>query len=83
VRDKRYLDWAIEQVLLWDRTAADQNVVHIHGEADDIFPIKNIADCIIVKGGTHIMILMKSKWLSANLPLIIKGEYDGGGERKN
>lgn len=71
VRDKRYLDWAIEQVILWDRTVVDQNVIHIHGDEDDIFPIKYIKNCIVVKGGTHIMILNKYRWLNTNLPLII------------
>lgn len=73
VRDIRYLDWAIEKVILWDRIVADKNVIHIHGDADDVFPIKYISDCIVVKGGTHIMILNKYKWLNANLPEIILG----------
>ena len=71
VRDKRYLDWAVEQVILWDRTVVDERVIHIHGDADDVFPIKNIQNCRIVKGGTHIMILSKYKWLNENLPKII------------
>lgn len=72
VRDKRYLDWAIEQVILWDRTIANQEVVHIHGDKDDVFPIKYIKDkCFIVTGGTHVMILNKYKWLNTNLPEII------------
>lgn len=71
VRDKCYLDWAIESIILWDRTEPDADVIHIHGDADDIFPIKYIKDCIVVKGGTHIMILNKFKWLNENLPKII------------
>lgn len=71
VRDKRYLDWAVEQVVLWDRVVPDENVIHIHGDADDVFPIKNIQNCIVVKGGTHIMILNKYKWFNENLPKII------------
>ncbi len=71
VRDKRYLDWAVEQVILWERTVADENVIHIHGDEDDVFPIKNIQNCIVVKGGTHVMILSKYKWLNENLPKII------------
>jgi len=71
VRDKGYLDWAIEQVILWDRTVVNTDVVHIHGDADDVFPIKNIKDCIVVTGGTHVMILNKYRWLNANLPQII------------
>lgn len=71
VRDIRYLDWAIEQVILWDRTVVDESVIHIHGDTDDVFPIKYIKNCIIVKGGTHIMILNKFRWLNENLPKII------------
>ena len=71
VRDIRYLDWAVEQVILWDRTKIDDNVIHIHGDQDEVFPIKYIANCKVVKGGTHIMILNKYKWLNENLPKII------------
>jgi pimeloyl-ACP methyl ester carboxylesterase len=74
VRDKKYLDWAIEKIILWDRTEIDKNVIHIHGDVDDVFPIKNIEKCIVVKGGTHIMILSKFKWFNANLPKIILGQ---------
>jgi alpha/beta superfamily hydrolase len=71
VRDKRYLDWAVEQIILWDRTIADESIIHIHGDQDDVFPIKHIQSCIVVKGGTHVMILNKYKWLNENLPKII------------
>lgn len=75
VREVHYLDWAIECVLLWDRIQADPNVIHIHGDADEVFPLQNIKDCIIVKGGTHVMILSKYKWLNENLPAIILGKF--------
>jgi pimeloyl-ACP methyl ester carboxylesterase len=71
VRDKRYLDWAVEQIILWDRTIVDENVIHIHGDEDDVFPIKYIPNCIVVKGGTHVMILSKYKWFNENLPKLI------------
>jgi alpha/beta superfamily hydrolase len=73
VRDDRYINWAIRNVILWDRAKIDEKVIHIHGDSDEIFPVKYIANCIKVKGGTHIMILNKSKWLNENLPQIILG----------
>lgn len=73
VRDIRYLDWAIEQVILWERTIIDKDVIHIQGDADEVFPVKNIQNYIPVRGGTHIMILTKYKWLNENLPKIILG----------
>lgn len=72
MREKVYLDWAIEQMLLWDRTEPDTNVIHIHGTADEVFPAKNIHNYIPVQGGTHIMILSKFRWLNENLPAIIR-----------
>jgi pimeloyl-ACP methyl ester carboxylesterase len=71
VRNKNYLEWAIEQMILWNRTKPDKAVIHIHGDADEVFPIKHIQNCIVVKGGTHIMILNKFKWLNENLPKLI------------
>jgi alpha/beta superfamily hydrolase len=75
VRDVHYLDWAIEHIVLWDRTQVDSNVIHIHGDADEVFPIQYIKDCVVVKGGTHIMILSKYKWFNENLPALILGEF--------
>jgi pimeloyl-ACP methyl ester carboxylesterase len=75
VRNKTYLEWAIEQMILWDRTKPDKSVIHIHGDADEVFPIKNITDCIVVKGGSHIMILSKYRWMNENLPKIILNQY--------
>lgn len=71
VRDDKYLHWAIRNVILWQRQAIDEKVVHIHGDADEIFPIRYIKDCYIVPGGTHIMILNRFRWINENLPRII------------
>lgn len=74
MRDKVYLDWAIEQMVCWDCADANQDVIHIHGDADGVFPSKNIRSFINVKNGTHIMILNRYRWFNANLPRIILGE---------
>ena len=70
-QNKDYLDWAIEQVICWNRQNPDPNVVHIHGDLDEVFPAKNIHSFISVKGGTHIMILMRFRWFNQHLPDII------------
>ncbi len=71
VRDKHYLDWAIETILCWNQKEINEAVIHIHGDEDEVFPIKHIRKCIVVKDGTHIMILNKFKWLNENLPKLI------------
>lgn len=74
VRDDRYFQWAIRNVILWERNKVDENVVHIHGDADDVFPIRYIKNCHVVKGGTHIMIINRFRWINENLPQIILGD---------
>ncbi|MBT8324812.1 MAG: alpha/beta hydrolase [Winogradskyella sp.] len=73
VTDKRYLDWAIEQVVNWSQEEPMDDAVYIHGERDAIFPHSCTGNCIVVKGGTHIMILNKYKWFNENLPKLILG----------
>lgn len=71
VSDKHYLDWAIENMVCWKQEEALPNTIHIHGDNDPVFPIKNISGCISVKGGTHVMIINKYKWFNENLPQLI------------
>ena len=71
VNDKHYLDWAIEQMVHWKQNKPLPDIIHIHGEKDGIFPAYNIKDCIMIKGGTHIMIVNKYKWFNENLPKLI------------
>lgn len=67
VRNKQYLDWALEKMVRWNRTEKVENVIHIHGEKDMVFPIKYINECTVIKGGTHIMILNKGREISQKL----------------
>ncbi|MFD2727300.1 alpha/beta hydrolase [Hyunsoonleella rubra] len=71
VSDKTYLDWALEQMMEWNPEGCISDIIHIHGDKDPIFPIRNISDCIIVKNGTHAMIIYKYKWFNENLPRLI------------
>ena len=71
MKDKTYLDWGIKQVVCWNRAKSDAKVIHIHGDADDVFPVKNLTNYINVKGGTHLMILSRFRWFNQHLPGII------------
>ena len=72
VNDKRYLDWAIKELLNWQQSQKLSNVIYIHGKKDKVFPVKNINEKFIeLKDGTHIMIINKYKWFNENLPKLI------------
>ncbi|WP_034044030.1 alpha/beta hydrolase [Wocania ichthyoenteri] len=71
VNDSKYLSWAIKNMICWNQDKYNLEIIHIHGDSDNVFPIKNISNCITVKGGTHIMIINKYKWFNENLPQII------------
>lgn len=71
IRDKQYIDWALDQIVNWRQTEYPKNLVHIHGEKDVVFPIAYIKNCIPVKNGTHTMIIHRAKWFNEHLPAII------------
>ncbi|MFP9098690.1 alpha/beta fold hydrolase [Flavobacterium sp. RHBU_24] len=76
VRDKKYLDWAFKTIINWDRCDPDMDVVHIHGDADEVFPPRYLKSFIPVPGGTHVTVLTKGKWLSEHLPELIEGSVE-------
>jgi len=75
VSDKRYIDWAVKQMLCWDQEKSMANTIHIQGDKDVVFPYKNIKNCITLKNGTHIMIINRFRWFNEHLPeLILTGK---------
>ncbi|WP_299679810.1 alpha/beta hydrolase [uncultured Tenacibaculum sp.] len=64
IRNADYLEWAIHNVLNWKQDYELDNIIHIHGNKDEVFPIKHIKNAIEVDNGTHIMILNKAKTIS-------------------
>lgn len=64
MRDETYLPWAVYNVLHWQQSEPLENVFHIHGSADAVFPIRHIKNCTIIDGGTHVMVLNKAKQIS-------------------
>lgn len=72
VSDKTYLDWSIKQLVCWDQEEPHSEAIYIHGDKDIIFPHSCVGNCIIIKGGTHIMVIIKYKWFNENLPKLIE-----------
>lgn len=67
----QYSDWAIEQVLNWKNKWFPENVIHIHGTKDHIFPIKNIKADFVIQGGGHLMLMNKAEEINEILKKIL------------
>ncbi len=71
VRDKDYLDWAIKNMVSYNRKEPLPGIIHLHGDKDMVFPKEYIKDAIFCPDGTHIMILNRSHWIVDQLDKIV------------
>lgn len=71
VNSSIYLDWALDTIMNWNQEECIPDTIHIHGDADPVFPIKYIDQCITVEGGTHVMIVNRFRWFNEHLPALI------------
>jgi len=68
--DPGFIDWGISSVATWQNDICPDNVVHIHGTDDRIFPIQE--PDYTVEGGGHFMIVNRSKEISSILKKVLK-----------
>lgn len=54
--DREYIEWGVNAIFNWRNEYIPENVVHIHGEKDRIFPVSKVKADYIIKEATHIMI---------------------------
>ena len=70
-RNPVYLSWAIDVIVKWKRIEPNNDIIHIHGKSDSVFPIKNIFSPHIEIAGDHAIILTQYDWFNKNLPNLI------------
>ena len=70
-RNPDYLSWAIDAIVQWDQELSCQNVLHIHGEKDTVFPIKNLESPFVKIRGGHAAILTNAIWFNKELPKLL------------
>jgi pimeloyl-ACP methyl ester carboxylesterase len=57
-----YIHWVIDRVLGWKNTEYPENILHIHGSKDPLFPIRYITDpVVLIKGAGHSMVMDNAK----------------------
>jgi len=52
---KGYLQSSMRMILEWRNTSYPENLIHIHGSNDRLFPVYKIKNPVVVPGGTHFM----------------------------
>ena len=70
IADPVYMQWAISKVFNWKNQWHPQNIIHIHGDKDRVFPVRKVKPHHIIKDGTHIMIYNRAREISE----VISGE---------
>lgn len=55
-----FIEWAVDAVVKWTPPATHRDdIIHIHGTNDQLFPHTRISNAWLVDGGTHIMNMTK------------------------
>lgn len=62
-----YLQWAVHQIVNWQNETVPQNLVHIHGTADKVFPAEKIKADYLIENGSHFMVWTRAREISAIL----------------
>lgn len=74
MNDRRYIKWAVKEMICWDQDEYKKGIIHIHGSADKVFPVKYINDYIPLERGTHIMVITRAKWFNKHLKELIEND---------
>jgi hypothetical protein len=72
------LKWSIDTIVNWHSKPVVQNLLHIHGNADKLLPIKFTRTDYVVEGGEHFMIYSKAEEISAILNEILIEQLSRG-----
>jgi esterase/lipase len=60
----QYIQWSVDKIVNWKNEWQPPVIIHIHGDNDKMFPIKNIHADYVVKHGGHFMIMNKASEVS-------------------
>jgi pimeloyl-ACP methyl ester carboxylesterase len=62
--DLPYTKWAVHQAINWKNDWHHPKIYHIHGDKDNMFPIKNIKADYTIKDAGHFMIMNRADEVS-------------------
>ncbi|HZF64798.1 MAG TPA: alpha/beta hydrolase [Chitinophagaceae bacterium] len=69
--DTELVRWSIDTIVNWRRSSTPGGIIHIHGTADRLLPIRYVKPTYKIIGGGHFMIYSHAKEISALLNQIM------------
>lgn len=63
--DSDYLQWAIHNIVTYRNVTIPDNILHIHGTSDKLFPLRYVNAHYKIKGGGHFMVYNRAAEISA------------------
>lgn len=69
--DLPYTNWAVNQAINWKNNWMHPEIYHIHGDNDNMFPIKNIKATYVIKNAGHFMIMNRAEEVSSCINAIL------------
>jgi pimeloyl-ACP methyl ester carboxylesterase len=70
--DLPYTKWAVHQAINWKNDWHHPKIYHIHGDKDNMFPIKNIKADYTIKDAGHFMIMNRADEVSDCINTILQ-----------
>ncbi len=65
--DPRFLKWALHKVVVWKNKDIPENLVHVHGKRDRIFPFCFVSPDYTVEACGHLMVMNRAEEISTLL----------------
>lgn len=59
-----YVNWSFQQILNWKNMEVPKDTVHIHGNKDQVFPVKSVKPTHLIENGTHMMVWNRAAEIS-------------------
>ncbi len=69
--DPQFLKWALHRVVTWQNREIPDNLVHIHGKGDRIFPYRFVSPNYSVENSGHLMVMNRAEEVSDLLEQLI------------
>ena len=69
--EPNFLKWALHRVVVWDNQTVPEQITHVHGGCDRIFPRRFVKPDILLEDGGHLMVLNRAAQVSRILDRLI------------